>query len=332
METLQKRYPFRLLPNMPPKKVGVDDTFLEKRRKGLARFINFVCRHPILRDDEVVVLFLTVKEELATHRRANPPDLNEEFARKKPPTDALQVRIPTNLDDKLAKTRKKLGLSIEHYKNLCLIMERLVKRNEGAANDYIRYSMTLSALAENEKACHEQECINCPQVARGFESLAGHLQTASSIMENQHNASNDGVLESLKRQRDLLVSLKELFERKDRLEGNQIDVLQKRKASNQTKLNGVRGVPNMEAEVDKLTKSIEADQHEIEYQRKRVVFIRYCMHVELGFFHSLTAYVSILYQNFVTDQIKSSEQLYQNWKLLAGPVYEMPNDPTTGFG
>jgi len=317
---------------MPPKKVGVDDTFLEKRRKGLARFINFVYRHPVLKDDEVVVQFLTVKEELATHRRANPPDFNEEFARKNPPIDALQIRIPANLDDKLAKTRKKLGLAIEHYKNLCLIMERLVKRNEGAANDYIRYSMTLSALAENEKVCHEQECVNCPQIARGFESISTHMQTASSIMENQYSVSNDGVMESLKRQRDLLVSMKELFERRDRFDGNQIDMLQKRKASNQAKLNNVRGVPNMEADVDKLVKSIEADQNEIEFQRKRAIFTRYCMHVELGFFHSLTAYVSILYQNFVTDQIKSSEQLYQNWKSLAGPVYEMPNDPTTGFG
>lgn len=37
----------------------VDDAFLEKRRKGLTRFINFVARHPILREDAVVVVFLT---------------------------------------------------------------------------------------------------------------------------------------------------------------------------------------------------------------------------------------------------------------------------------
>lgn len=36
-----------------------DDSFLEKRQKGLARFINSVVRHPTLKCDEVVVTFLT---------------------------------------------------------------------------------------------------------------------------------------------------------------------------------------------------------------------------------------------------------------------------------
>ncbi|SAM06485.1 hypothetical protein [Absidia glauca] len=52
MEILAGRYPFRMLPNLPPKKLGGrDSVFLEKRRKGLSRFINAVVRHPTLRDD-----------------------------------------------------------------------------------------------------------------------------------------------------------------------------------------------------------------------------------------------------------------------------------------
>jgi sorting nexin-8 len=37
----------------------VDESFLEKRRKGLTRFLNFVARHPVLKDDELVEMFLT---------------------------------------------------------------------------------------------------------------------------------------------------------------------------------------------------------------------------------------------------------------------------------
>lgn len=60
MEILAGRYPFRMLPNLPPKKLGGrDSVFLEKRRKGLSRFINAVVRHPTLRDDPVVTKFLT---------------------------------------------------------------------------------------------------------------------------------------------------------------------------------------------------------------------------------------------------------------------------------
>lgn len=46
-EILTRRFPIRAVPNLPPKKLGgKDDSFLEKRRKGLLRFINAVVRHP----------------------------------------------------------------------------------------------------------------------------------------------------------------------------------------------------------------------------------------------------------------------------------------------
>lgn len=67
LECLHKRYPFRQLPLLPPKRVAIngthiaaDTTFIEKRRRGLARFANALVRHPILREEQLVVMFLTV--------------------------------------------------------------------------------------------------------------------------------------------------------------------------------------------------------------------------------------------------------------------------------
>ena len=62
-ETLAKRYPFRLIPPLPPKKLGAssDEQFMEERRRGLLRFINFIGHHPVLRNDETVIDFLTVQ-------------------------------------------------------------------------------------------------------------------------------------------------------------------------------------------------------------------------------------------------------------------------------
>lgn len=79
-EVLLKRYPYRIIPNLPPKKLGGsksklvlylkfelmtmmmmlgDDIFEERRRKGLVRFINAIMRHPTLGRDEVVTAFLS---------------------------------------------------------------------------------------------------------------------------------------------------------------------------------------------------------------------------------------------------------------------------------
>ena len=67
LECLLKRYPFRVLPLLPPKRVALngnhlsnDGAFIEKRRRGLARFLNAVARHPVLNQEQLVVMFLTV--------------------------------------------------------------------------------------------------------------------------------------------------------------------------------------------------------------------------------------------------------------------------------
>jgi len=67
LDCLHKRYPFRVLPLLPPKRVAVngnhlsnDGAFIEKRRRGLARFLNAVVRHPVLGQEQLVIMFLTV--------------------------------------------------------------------------------------------------------------------------------------------------------------------------------------------------------------------------------------------------------------------------------
>ena len=41
--------------------VGTDEVFIEQRRRGLYRFINFVGNHPVLKNDETVIDFLKVQ-------------------------------------------------------------------------------------------------------------------------------------------------------------------------------------------------------------------------------------------------------------------------------
>lgn len=67
LDCLHKRYPFRQLPLLPPKRVAIngnhiagDTSFLEKRRRGLVRALNALVRHPVLREEQLVIMFLTV--------------------------------------------------------------------------------------------------------------------------------------------------------------------------------------------------------------------------------------------------------------------------------
>jgi hypothetical protein len=40
--------------------LAADSTFIEKRRRGLSRFANALVRHPVLSQEQLVIMFLTV--------------------------------------------------------------------------------------------------------------------------------------------------------------------------------------------------------------------------------------------------------------------------------
>ncbi|KAL1943068.1 hypothetical protein VTO73DRAFT_4739 [Trametes versicolor] len=130
-DVLVKRYPFRLLPALPPKRIGADEGFLEQRRRGLARFINFVVNHPIIKEDGVLASFLT-EPHFEEWRKHTSITYEEESASKR--VDRVEeMSIPSDLDDKLAVVRGKISFLIEHWQRICLLTERIVRRREAAA-------------------------------------------------------------------------------------------------------------------------------------------------------------------------------------------------------
>ncbi|KAI9257628.1 hypothetical protein BY458DRAFT_492347 [Sporodiniella umbellata] len=328
-EVLLKRYPFRALPGLPPKKLGGRDTvFLEKRRKGLSRFLNAVIRHPVLRQDEVVSKFLTEPSELSNWRKQNPPNLDEEFKRKRSQysVEQLLAIIPKSLDEQLEKTRKRISMAISHYINLSLIMERLIRRMHSQAADFSRYSIALNSLAEAELRYHAGECVNCQCVVKGYESVAKHMQSESNILESQVGNAMDGVLENLKSFRDLLASYRDMEERKDKTPSSQVDVIKKRVSVNRVKISQNKSISGLESETERLGELLRADEIELSLQQDRHVFIRYCMWSEMIFIHKQQASISVLYQNYAKDAIHFSKSSVRNWQELEDSVLDMPTD------
>lgn len=112
-------------------------------------------------------------------------------------------------------------------------------------------------MSELEQSCYVPDCGSCQHVVRGYEAVAKHMQRTGTILDDHTAVSSNGVLENLKRQRDLFISFKEMLERKEKLATNQIDTLSKKVSANQTKVNQHRGVPGLEAEVERLDLAIE---------------------------------------------------------------------------
>jgi sorting nexin-8 len=138
-------------------------------------------------------------------------------------------------------------------------MDRLVKRSEGVAADHARIGMSLNSLIEVSEDTYATDTNDVPLLNDGLMAMSKHLRTGQSLMEDEAKAWDAGVLEDLKRQRDQLVSLRELFERRDRLDKDNIPYLEKRIQTNENRLTALRAKPEgmvKPGEIDKVVESI----------------------------------------------------------------------------
>ncbi|KAF8273177.1 hypothetical protein EI94DRAFT_1564763 [Lactarius quietus] len=130
-DCLVRRYPFRLLPQLPPKRIGPDESFLEQRRKGLERFLRAVMNHPVIKEDALLGTFLA-EPSFEQWRKHSSISLEEESASKR--IDRVEeMTIPSDLEDKLGHVRQKIAPLIEAWQKICILGERLVRKREAAA-------------------------------------------------------------------------------------------------------------------------------------------------------------------------------------------------------
>ena len=184
--------------------------------------------------------------------------MQEEFIGRSLP-GGLEDSLPSTLLETFDTVRDGVRRSAETYIGLANLLERLAKRNQGIAADSLRFSQTLRALTEESTATYATDTNDVPLLNEGIKATAKHLETNHSLLEDEVRAWDEGVLEDLKRQRDCLVSVREMFDRRDRYARDNIPQLERRIESNQTKLANLRSKPEgavKPGELEKVEQSI----------------------------------------------------------------------------
>lgn len=184
--------------------------------------------------------------------------VQEEFVGKALPA-GLEDSLPSTLHDLFETTRAGVRRSTEIYINLCNLMDRLSKRTEGLAADHLRLSLGLDTLREISESTYASDTNDVPLLNDGLQATAKHLAQQQALLEDEAKAWDEGVLEDLKRQRDALVSVRDMFDRKDRYDKDNIPQLERRIANNESKLSTLRNKPEglvKPGEIEKVTDSI----------------------------------------------------------------------------
>ena len=171
----------------------------------------------------------------------------------------LEDSLPGNLEDTFATVRSSVRQSAEQYINLCSLMERLTKRNLGIATDQLRFSQALINLTEASQGTYATDTNDVPLLNEGIGSTAKHLMTSQTLLEDEARAWDEGVLEDLKRQRDTLVSVRDMFDRRERYAKDNIPQLERRIETNENKLRGLMsGAGGKPGEQEKLEQAVRA--------------------------------------------------------------------------
>jgi len=184
--------------------------------------------------------------------------VQEEFTGK-PLPPGLEDSLPPTLQELFETTRAGVRRSADIYINLCNLVDRLSKRTEGLAADHLRISLSLQTLSDVSQDTYASDTNDVPLLNEGLNATAKHMSNSQSLLEDEARAWDQGVLEDLKRQRDSLVSVRDMFDRRDRYDKDNIPYLERRIQSNETKLVSIRAKPEdliKPGEVDKVTDAI----------------------------------------------------------------------------
>lgn len=326
-DCLTRRYPFRLIPLLPPKRIGPDEHFLEQRRKGLTRALNFVINHPIIKIDGLLSVFLT-EPSFETWRKQTDISLEEESVSKR--VDRVEeMSIPSDLEDKIATLREKLGPLIKQWQWICILVERIIRRREAAASELSRLTNAMRVLVEiNDKCWRGDDCDLSSGVRSGLEMVAEHAQRHSEMSDLRTRTLFDTTLEAIKAQRDLYLATRDLLIRHERLSIDQVERLKKRIESISLKLDGVRATQKdgSGVEVERLVTMLENDQTTLATQLSRRIFIQASMWHELRvvLHNRENALLTKIAQSFVLEELAFTERVGKNWHILGENLERMP--------
>lgn len=252
--------------------------------------------------------------------------MQEEFTGKPLPPD-LEDSLPASLPETFNTVRTGITRSASVYINLCTLFERLTKRNEGIAADYLRVSLALQSLTDASADTYAMDSNDVPLLNDGLTAVARHVSQTQTFCEEEAKAWDVGVLEDLKRQRDILVSMREMFERRDRFARDNIPQLERRIEASEAKLGALRAKPEhlvKPGEIEKVEDSIRADKESIVNQHNRGVFIVECVRDEIVGFMKGVGEVSRLWQDWCGERVKFSELGAGNWRRAQEAVEGMP--------
>ncbi|XP_005397882.1 PREDICTED: sorting nexin-8 isoform X1 [Chinchilla lanigera] len=319
-EMLLHKFPYRMVPALPPKRVlGADREFIEGRRRALKRFINLVARHPPFSEDTTLKLFLSFSgPDVQNRLREAAQGVGDEFLNCKLATRAKDF-LPADIQTQFAMSRELIRNLYNSFYKLRDRAERIASRAIDNAADLLIFGKELSALGSDMTPLPSWATLHLSTWASLKQALKG-LSVEFAVLADkaaqQGRQEENDVVEKLNLFLDLLQAYKDLCERHEKgvLHKHQRALhkygLMKRQMMS-------AAVQNCEPEsVEQLESRIVEQENVIQTMELRNYFSLYCLHQETQLVHVYLPLTSHILGAFVNSQIQGHKEMSKVWNDL----------------
>ncbi|KAJ1067702.1 hypothetical protein K5549_010820 [Capra hircus] len=219
-ETLLHKFPYRMVPALPPKRMlGADREFIEARRRALKRFINLVARHPPFSEDGVLKLFLSFSgPDVQNKLRESAQRVGDEFMTCKLAARAKDF-LPADIQTQFAMSRELIRNIYNSFHKLRDRAERMVSRAIDNAADLLIFGKELSALGSDTTPLPSWASLNSStwgSLKQALKGLSVEFALLADKAAQQGKQEENDVVEKLNLFLDLLQSYKDLCERHEK--------------------------------------------------------------------------------------------------------------------
>ncbi|XP_028905416.1 sorting nexin-8 isoform X2 [Ornithorhynchus anatinus] len=314
-EMLLQKFPYRMVPALPPKRMlGADREFIETRRRALKRFINLVARHPPFSEDVILKLFLSFSgSDVQNKLKESAQCVGDEFMICKLATQAKDF-LPADIQAQFAASRELIRNIYNSFYKLRDRAERIASRAIDNAADLLIFGKELSALGSDTTPLPSWATLNnstwgtLKQALKGL-SVEFALLADKAAQQDLCERHEKGVLH--KHQRAL----------------HKYSMMKKQMMS--------ATVQNREPEsVEQLESRIVEQENAIQTMELRNYFSLYCLHQETQLIHVYLPLTSHILGAFVNSQIQGHKEMSKVWNelkpklscLFVGPN-NMPTPP-----
>ncbi|XP_043567747.1 sorting nexin-8-like [Chiloscyllium plagiosum] len=319
-EVLLQRFPYRMVPALPPKRMlRADREFIESRRRALKRFINLVARHPFFSEDELLNIFLCFNgPDIQNKIRESLRGVGDEFMTCEIATTAKEL-LPPDIQAQFGASRELIRNIYNSFHKLRDRAERMANRSAENATDLLLFGKELSILGSDTTPVPSWASAasnTWSTLKQALKGLSVEFALLADKAAQQGKREEEEVVEKLNLFLDLLQSYKDLCERHEKGVLHEHQRALQKYSSMKRQMMSVTVQNKEQISVEQLESRIVQQENTILTMELRNYFSMYCLHQETQLIHVYLHIISHVLTAFIDSQIQGHREMSEVWNDL----------------